>query len=258
MQLYDDFAQHYDYHRTADVTIATHLWLLAGCVPEGRYLDLACGTGNYTLALAGFGGNWFGLDPSIAMLERARTKSTRIGWTVGLAEVSPFLDSTFDAIITVLSIHHYADMTSAFREIRRLLGPCGTFATFACCREQTAHYWIWHYFPDYKPRYLATLPTQEAMMESLREAGFSRIASEPYWVDEGLQDGFLYSGKLDPRVYLDESRRAAMSTFSMLPDDRLYREGVKQLAMDTASGVWRSYLADADKHLGDYLYICAS
>lgn len=44
------------------------------------YLDIGCGTGNYTISLADSGLKFRGIDPSEKMLRVARTKSNKPAW----------------------------------------------------------------------------------------------------------------------------------------------------------------------------------
>ena len=57
-------------------------------VPEKRafYLDIGCGTGNYTIDLNRKGLKFYGVDPSAKMLEEAMFKSQKIKWLEGTAE----------------------------------------------------------------------------------------------------------------------------------------------------------------------------
>ena len=62
--LYDQIADGYDTTRRADPTIVRRLAAYLALAPGRRYLDVGCGTGNYTAALAALGGVWHGVDSS--------------------------------------------------------------------------------------------------------------------------------------------------------------------------------------------------
>ncbi|MCP5353286.1 MAG: methyltransferase domain-containing protein [Chromatiales bacterium] len=252
MALYDDAAPRYDLVRRADPDIAHRLARLLKLGDDDPALDLACGTGNYTLALNAMGGHWLGVDANRAMLDRAIAKAPTLDWINARAEQLPFANEHFESVSTVLSVHHYTDKLAAFTEVRRVTRS--RFATFACTREQTANYWIWHYFPRFKAPYLATLPSQREMSVALRRAGFRRVTWQPYWVSPHLRDGFLYAGKFDPSVYLDPIRRAGMSTFSVLDDPSLFTDGLAALQHDVDTGAWHRQLARSNDRDGDYLF----
>src|SRR5260370_39047567 len=68
MAIYQRIGHGYDLTRRADPYITSRLAFHLQIHPDCRYLDVACGTGNYTHALAKTGGAWSGLDQSAAML----------------------------------------------------------------------------------------------------------------------------------------------------------------------------------------------
>ena len=49
--IYERIGQTYDETRKADPEITNQLLTLLNPSPEGRYLDIGCGSGNYTQAL---------------------------------------------------------------------------------------------------------------------------------------------------------------------------------------------------------------
>ena len=121
MALYDRIGAGYDETRRPDLRIVERLVLALRPSAGRRYLDLACGTGNYTCAMANRGWEWSGIDASGRMLEVARRRSNRISWQLGRAEALPYDDATFDGIICTLATHHFEDRPQAFREARRVL-----------------------------------------------------------------------------------------------------------------------------------------
>ena len=78
---YDKIGRMYDSTRRADPHIASRLHSLLRATPDGHYLDLACGSGNYTTALSAMHGGFCGIDRSRTMLRRACNKSRRIRWS---------------------------------------------------------------------------------------------------------------------------------------------------------------------------------
>jgi ubiquinone/menaquinone biosynthesis C-methylase UbiE len=70
--LYDVIGATYTRSRRADPAISRALAQELQLTPSGAYLDLACGTGNYTVALSSLGGAWSAIDVSEVMLAQAR------------------------------------------------------------------------------------------------------------------------------------------------------------------------------------------
>ncbi len=74
--VYDRIGAGYDVTRRADPYIAERLAHHLLLQNIGIYLDVACGTGNYTRVLAGRGRNWIGIDVSSRMIGLARAKTS--------------------------------------------------------------------------------------------------------------------------------------------------------------------------------------
>ncbi|HEU5215515.1 MAG TPA: class I SAM-dependent methyltransferase, partial [Gaiellaceae bacterium] len=89
--------------------------------PDGSLLDVGCGTGSYTAALAELGWDATGVDISEDMLRRANARGVR---TVHADATSlPFEDASFDAATSVLTNTDLDDLAAAVREVARVLRP---------------------------------------------------------------------------------------------------------------------------------------
>lgn len=89
--------------------------------PRGSLLDVGCGTGSYSAALAERGWEVTGIDVSADMLRRAEAKGVR---TVHADATSlPFEDSSFDAAVSIFTSTDVDDLEAVLREIVRVLHP---------------------------------------------------------------------------------------------------------------------------------------
>ena len=97
-------------------------------------LDIACGTGDFSLAIAGRmhpDSRITGLDLSEGMLAVMRDKvakaglQDRIGCEQGDSEAMRFADASFDVVTIAFGIRNFAHREAALREIRRVLKPGG-------------------------------------------------------------------------------------------------------------------------------------
>jgi ubiquinone/menaquinone biosynthesis C-methylase UbiE len=254
--LYDRIGSGYDGTRCADPRIVARLAALLGHVAGGRALDLACGTGNYTAALAARGGRWTGVDASERMLGAARGRSPEIDWRRAEAGALPFPDTTFDGALCTLAVHHFPDRTAAFREVRRVLDG-GPFVLFVCDVERTRRFWLREYFPRMFARIEAKEPSEAEMVRELETAGFRELDAEPWFVPTDLTDHVLYCGKERPELYFDPAIRAGISSFADLSDEDEVESGLERLRADIESGHIDEVMAASPTPAGDYLFMRA-
>ena len=97
----------------------------------GTLLDVGCGTAVLLGELRGWGmapERYVGADPSAEML--------RAGWgrieghapaavVCAPAEALPFADAAFDTVVSVSSLHYWAEPEAGLREMRRVVRPGG-------------------------------------------------------------------------------------------------------------------------------------
>jgi len=254
--LYDRIGSGYDGTRCADPALVERLAGWLGPAAEGRLLDLACGTGNYTAALAARGGRWTGVDASETMLRAARARGSEIDWRRAEAGALPFPDTTFDGALCTLAVHHFPDRATAFREVRRVL-DAGPFVLFVCDVERTRRFWLRAYFPRMFARIEAKEPTEAEMVGELEAAGFREIDAEPWFVPNDLADHVLYCGKERPELYFDPAIRAGISSFADLSDEDEVQSGLERLRADIESGRIKDVMAASPTPEGDYLFLRA-
>jgi SAM-dependent methyltransferase len=128
--------------------------------PPARLLEVGCGQGELTTALAVAGYDVLGIDPRAPQADRFRR--------VLLEDVQPE-EGPFDAVVAAFSLHHVRDLDLALDRIVALLRPGGVLALdeFGCdlMDEETLD-WLWQ-----QRRALAAAGRGEApaSREALRE-----------------------------------------------------------------------------------------
>jgi len=257
MAKYDSIGTHYNQTRTADPYLAEQMWHRLYNVEFQRYLDIGCGTGNYTSALHQKGITITGVDPSLKMLDKANAKNPNINWIQGSAENIPFENNSFDAALASLTLHHWDSLYDGFKELNRVLKTGGGITIFTSTKKQMLGYWLNHYFPQMLADSINQMPGREEIVNALSAAGFEISDAEPYFVKPNLQDKFLYAGKHDPSFYLDPNMRQGISSFSSLANTEEVKQGLLHLEADIASGKIDSIIKSFENNLGDYLFISA-
>ena len=118
---YDGVAEWYEGFRPSlkpDELDALQRLLGAG---DGRCLDVGCGTGVSTVAVAELGWSAVGVDLSEDMLEVARGRGLEV--VQGSADGLPFEDETFDGAVSVWTHTDVEDFSAMIRETARVLRP---------------------------------------------------------------------------------------------------------------------------------------
>jgi ubiquinone/menaquinone biosynthesis C-methylase UbiE len=105
---------------------------LLGDVRGKHILEIGCGGGQNSIALAKWGASCTGLDPSSAQLEHARCLAQMEGVTVrfvnGVAEdLGAFAEGTFDLVLSSFALDYVTDLQRTYGEASRVLRPGGLF-----------------------------------------------------------------------------------------------------------------------------------
>lgn len=93
-----------------------------------RVLDIACGTGVLTRAIArrlDASGSVTGLDLNPGMLAVAEERAPHVTWHQGDAASLPFDDRSFDVVVSQFGLMLFASPDTALQEMRRVLRPGG-------------------------------------------------------------------------------------------------------------------------------------
>ncbi|MFZ2873809.1 MAG: bifunctional demethylmenaquinone methyltransferase/2-methoxy-6-polyprenyl-1,4-benzoquinol methylase UbiE [Phycisphaerales bacterium] len=173
-----------------------------------RVLDVACGTGDLTQAFATTeAAEIVGLDFTREMIELARKKQLalpegvagRLRYIEGDAQHLPFEDRSFDVISIAFGIRNVEDPTRALREFARVLRPGGRLVILEFDRPEnplvrwfnslycrgimprTATWLSGDKSGAYKylPASVATFLAREALLDALKDEGFSHGKASP-------------------------------------------------------------------------------
>jgi len=221
---YDDIGRAYSRHRRPDPRIAAQL---AEALGDARtVVDVGAGTGSYEPPDR----RVVAVEPSEVMVTQRPPGAP--GALRAVAERLPLADGAFDAAMTVLSIHHWADVTAGLREMGRVARRV-VVLTF----DPVVHGALWlftEYLPESPALASSNPPSPEAVAQVI---GATRV--ETVWFPAVCVDGFNWAYWRRPEAYLDPVVRSCMSGIALLDDDLVARR-MEQLEADLRDGTWHA------------------
>jgi SAM-dependent methyltransferase len=220
---YDRIGLNYSELRKPDPRIAAAIE--AALADSRTVLNVGAGAGSYEPA----GREVTAIEPSAEMIRQRRAPDAAV--VQGRAEALPFADSSFDAAMAILTVHHWSDQAAGLAEMRRVTrGPIVLLTYDPSFRG----FWLFDYFPQ-------LIALDEAQMPKLEDYGrrLGTVDIAPVPIPHDCTDGFLSAYWRRPAAYLDPRVRAAMSSFWALGD---VSGALARLEADLDSGAW------ADRH----------
>jgi demethylmenaquinone methyltransferase/2-methoxy-6-polyprenyl-1,4-benzoquinol methylase len=179
-------------------------WRMArasGASPGKRFLDVAAGTGDSSLALARRGADVISTDFTHAMLRLGPAKFRQKGlsdriWASSDADAQrlPFRDASFDGLTICYGIRNVEDRARAFGEFLRVLRPGGRLTILEFSRPVfpgLRAFYNWYSLRvlprigawisgdgsayTYLPESIRTFPDQRSLAAELESAGFREV-----------------------------------------------------------------------------------
>jgi SAM-dependent methyltransferase len=187
-------------------------------VPDGKALDIGCGSAQFLSLLKTHGWQVSGVDPSETAAQTAKDLFD-IDVFTGNVEDAPFDDASFDYIRLNHSIEHVPNPIETLRAAARLLKPGGeiyieTPNAEAYGLKKMGTYWM----PLETPRHLH-LFTPASLRSALEKTGFQVTR-----LNTSVQNFYLWV-----RTYRTEDERGSLLSqrplkrFSDVPGEMLYR-----------------------------------
>ena len=234
---YDYIGRGYRDCRSADTRIAAALNEALG--DARKILNVGAGVGSYEPT----GLDVVALEPSRVMLDQRISGATPL--VQGRAEALPFNDNAFDAVMGVLTLHHWEDQAAGLHEVLRVARKRVVMLSWV---GYSNRFWLFDYFPEIETIDAAIFPD----LEWLADVTGCPVQASVVPVPGDCSDGFLCAYWRRPEAYLDPGVRGAISTFAQLPD---VESRLARLRADLDSGAWQSRYGELlKKDFMDYGY----
>jgi SAM-dependent methyltransferase len=221
---YDAIGTGYSMRRRPDPRIAARIREALG--DAATVVNVGAGTGNYEPADRPV----IAVEPSPVMV--AQRAPDLLPAVLGVAERLPFTDKAADAVMAILTMHHWSDVEAGVREAVRVARRRVVFLTVDPVVE--ARMWLFaEYLPEVAARDAVEFPSIGALLGWLGPHAQSHVMPVP----RDCTDGFLVSFWGNPEALLDADARRATSGFARLDPDS-EAEAVARLSHDLSSGNW--------------------
>lgn len=154
--------------------------------PDSTVLDVACGPGIITAALAPLVRQVVAFDLTPDMLSQARQRCARarlgnVTFREGSATEMPFADASFDVVVTRLSLHHFQHPARLLAEIARVLKQGGPMVLADVSSSEVAEESALHNAIEVlrDPSHVRMLPQSE-LLGAIMDAGLT-IERHTHW-----------------------------------------------------------------------------
>ncbi|GAA4670326.1 class I SAM-dependent methyltransferase [Streptomyces youssoufiensis] len=225
---YDAIGATYRQTRRPDLRIAAQIHAALG--DAATVINVGAGTGSYEpphTVLA--------VEPSPVMIAQRPAGSARA--LRATAESIPLADDSADAVMALLTVHHWTDLEAGIGELLRIARRRVVILTW----DQTVQRGFW-LLDEYLPEVAAFDDTRAVAIDRLT-ALLPGFRTETVPVPHDCTDGFGAAFWRRPEAYLDPEVRAGMSIFAMT-DEAVTRPGLARLSDDLSYGRWHERHAD--------------
>ncbi|MGW7618210.1 class I SAM-dependent methyltransferase [Streptomyces antimycoticus] len=228
MATYNSIGATYAHTRRPDRRIAGRIHQALG--GAATVINVGAGTGSYEplqTVLA--------VEPSSVMIAQRPTGSAPA--LEASAESIPLADDSADAVMALLTVHHWSDLEAGIGELLRIARQRIVILTFD--PDINHRFWL---LEEYLPEAAAFDDTRAVAVDRLVTLlGGARIETVP--IPHDCTDGFLAAFWRRPEAYLDPEVRAGISLFAQTGDEAL-QPGLARLSDDLSSGRWHQRHAD--------------
>ncbi len=222
MVIYDAIGTTYTTTRRPDRRIAASITAALG--DARTVVNVGAGAGSYEPPQT-----ILAVEPSSVMIGQRPPGAARV--VRACAEALPLADGAADAVMALLTVHHWTDVEAGIAELRRVAARRIVVLTWD--PRVIRRFWL---VSEYVPEAADFDETRAVPVDRLVELlGGARV--EPVPVPHDCTDGFGAAYWRRPEAYLDPVVRSSISMLAQT-GDAVLRPGLERLAADLDSGRW--------------------
>ncbi|MFD2043833.1 class I SAM-dependent methyltransferase [Ornithinibacillus salinisoli] len=221
---YDEHGKKYSNYRQTDPRIE-------------KYISEALGTAKTVLNVGAGAGSYEPTDRYVVAVEPSssmrlqRVKANKVPAVIGTADSLPFDDDSFDAAMATLTVHHWPDLETGLKELRRVTKGQVIIMTYD--PDALDVFWNSYYFSELIEVERARYPKIGRITKILGEDADIKEIPIPLDCQDGFQEAFY--GR--PEAFLEKEVRLSQSAWGFLTEE-LEEELVNRLKDDLHSGKW--------------------
>lgn len=202
---YNAHGHTYGQHRKTDPRIASQVW--AHLEGMQTVLNVGAGAGSYEPSNAYV----VAVEPS-ATMRAQRLALGRIPAVNASAESLPFDDQSFDAVMAMVTVHHWKDLQKGLSELRRVARKRVVVITFD--PDLIPNFWNAYYFKELAELEARRMPSLGTIIEGL--GGEASVI--PVDIPMDCMDGFQEAFYARPEAFLDPMVRKNQSAWGFLQE----------------------------------------
>jgi 2-polyprenyl-3-methyl-5-hydroxy-6-metoxy-1,4-benzoquinol methylase len=158
-------------------------------VPEGRLLDVGCGSGAWLVSMRKLGWQVLGVDFDENALKIARLEGLAV--RCGSLEEQRFSNDSFDAVTLSHVIEHVPDPAQTLAECARILKPAGKLVLLTPNGASLGHQVFKKHWRGLEPPRHLHIFSNESLSSMLELAGFGQVAVYPHIASTVIYESVL-------------------------------------------------------------------
>lgn len=241
---FSERAKYYKISRSEDYRLTNAIEKIITTSPGRDVVEIGAGQGSYSNAFLKRGFNVISVEPSTEMQHNSPYKSLR--YITSSAEDIALPNNSADAVIVINAIHHFIDVDSSLKEIKRVLRPGGQFIVFTIILEVASKLWLFDYWPSLYDVLAKNYLPFHSLVEKLTASFDAEPNCNTFEIPSDFNDEFAAALWKRPYLFFDNNHVQGSYSLSHI-DESDFKSGLYRLRKDLDNGTWNQKYSDMIK-----------